>query len=99
MNTTATATETTYRWDEPRPMVGRCPRCKAAVAAMLTLDQAGAASWQVRSDCCGRWSIVAQVAGKTGTRECGAWCEDGTGKACTCTCGGRNHGMTWRIRP
>ena len=99
MNATATATETTYRWDEARPMVGKCPRCKAAVAVSWTLDEAGAASWQVRSGCCGRWSIVRQVIGKVSAkRACDEHCTTGTGRACTCECGGRNHGQVWRVR-
>ena len=94
---TTTPAPIAYRWDEPRPYIGRC-HCGATVALTRTLDQQSENSSQARCPACNRWVIVAQVAGKFGKRECGAWCEDGTGKSCTCTCGGRNHGMTWRIR-
>lgn len=88
-----------YAWNDPRPYIGRCPRCRATVAVERTLDEQNAADCQARCPECRCWVIVSQVAGKYGKRECGAWCTEGTGKSCTCTCGGRAHGQAWRIKP
>lgn len=38
---------------------------------------------------------MVKVRGKLGKRECDEACTSATGPACTCKCGGRNHGSTW----
>ncbi len=35
------------------------------------------------------------ITAKTGKRECGAWCTDGSGRKCTCVCEGKNHGSRY----
>ena len=88
MTTAIAATITAY--------VGKCPRCKGGVAA--TPDEAREAGYQLRSACCGRWTVLTGVKGKTSTRECGAHCEDATTTSCSCQCGGVRHGFTHRIK-
>ena len=44
---------------------------------------------------CGYTIKLRPIEVKTGKRECGAWCTDGTGRKCTCVCEGRNHGSTY----
>lgn len=82
----------------PRPAIGKCPKCAAPVAVNWSQDDAGRESYQVRSACCLRWTIVNWVDGRVGKRECGDWCTEGTGRKCTCTCGGSQHGLAWRIK-
>ena len=48
---------------------------------------------------CGRRPMFYPVKGKTGARECDDRCTEGKGRSCTCTCGGANHGLAWRVRP
>jgi hypothetical protein len=45
---------------------------------------------------CGRATQGHTITGKPGKRECGSWCTEGTGKSCTCQCGGKNHGATFQ---
>lgn len=82
----------------PATYLGKCPKCRTAVSAAWTVEEARAADYQARSACCSRWTVMAKLDATTGTRECGAYCADGTGKSCKCSCGGANHGLTWRIR-
>lgn len=44
---------------------------------------------------CGRERIPETVTGRKGTKPCGSWCTEGTGKTCTCICEGRNHGSAY----
>lgn len=44
---------------------------------------------------CGRQPMGFIVESRPGKRECGAWCTEGTGRRCTCVCGGRNHGSRY----
>jgi hypothetical protein len=82
---------------EAKTAIGKCPACREPVATSWTQDEASQASYQVRSTCCNRWTILHFVDGRIGKRECGEWCTTGTGKSCTCTCGGKNHGLAWRV--
>lgn len=77
-----------------RPAIGRCPRCRRGV----TVDYGTArdAGWQIRSGCCGRWTVVRGVDGAVSSRACGPHCEDATSPRCQCECGGVSHGLTWR---
>lgn len=45
---------------------------------------------------CGRAANAHSVQAKTGKRECGSWCTEGTGRSCTCQCGGKNHGSSFQ---
>lgn len=74
--------------------VGRC-QCGRGVAA--TLDVARSEGWQLRSACCGRWTVLRPVDGAVSSRACGPHCEDATGTTCRCECGGAAHGITWRV--
>jgi hypothetical protein len=96
MTTTSTTTATTKL---PFPANGKCPRCAAPVATVWTEGEANRANYQVRSACCGRWTIVQRIDGRVGKRECGDHCTEGTGRKCTCTCGGAQHGLAYRVMP
>lgn len=76
--------------------VGKC-QCGAKVSADMTRDTASLASYQVR-DSAGHWVIVREVIVDAGQRRCGAYCEDATTSSCKCSCGGAQHGITWKIR-
>lgn len=76
--------------------LGKCPRCKGGVSC--TKAEAMDASWQVRSVCCNRWTVVKSVQGSVTSRECGAHCTDATSMTCKCECGGLSHGIAWRVK-
>lgn len=98
MTTTTAPAALTYAWNDPRPYIGRCPRCSSTVALCRTLDEQNEQSSQTRCHECNAWTIVTQVDGRLGKRECGDWCTEGTGRKCTCTCGGASHGLAYRVR-
>lgn len=74
--------------------IGTCTRCAATQS--LETDRTMV---PCVTDGCPRLVRVAVVAQRVGRRECGPHCTEGTGKSCTCTCGGQAHGQAYRIRP
>lgn len=76
--------------------LGKCPACKSGVT--VTKAEAIEASWQVRSACCRRWTVVKSVEAVVTARACGAHCTDATSTSCKCECGGASHGIAWRIK-
>jgi hypothetical protein len=66
-------------------------KCSAGHVFSTTAHEAYENCWQVRCPACRRWTVLVPVSGTVGKRECGPWCTEGTGRRCTCQCGGKNH--------
>jgi hypothetical protein len=83
--------------------IGTCP-CGAITTVsdvwnLWRTDEDADRLWQTyrRIVCrdCGRNIPAASVVAKAGKCACGSWCTEGTGRTCTCECGGANHGAKY----
>lgn len=95
--TTAVPPGYVYR-GEVYTYVGSCKACSRHLSVRWTREQASDQSHYLSCPGCQRRRGMLPVDGKQGKRNCGEWCTSGTGRSCTCTCGGANHGLMWRVR-
>lgn len=66
-------------------------RCRAGHIVRTTSDQVNAGGGWVACGC-GRLTVPAALNAKHSTRECNATCTSATGRNCSCSCAGENHG-------
>lgn len=75
--------------------IGRCP---AGHVVRTTSEQVNSGGGWVACGC-GRLTVPSALKAKQTARECNATCTSATGRNCSCSCAGENHGAAKIYQP
>lgn len=78
----------------PALFIGSCSDCKIDGLPHVVTAEGRTSALHT----CGLPVYLTEIRARVGRRECDTHCTEGTGRSCTCTCGGLNHGLAWRVR-